>query len=249
VALGVLVVALIALRPGHGHPVHQQPAVSQGAPPPIPGPPPNGSSPYLGAARKALKAEDRACEGPGTYTSIRPAHGSLLTGSPPRAMLSAFSVLTRPATKDDRRMIALIKQHRRDRLGGMGSVYINDIREAQYRYGGGYFLVPVADANAERTPVRCDREELAAVRHAVAHASRAVRARLLRYTAAVIASQRYEQEHPDGICLEHLNDQGFGGGGCGATTYDLQQGIGGGISMGQGASKGGWIQAGIIPDG
>lgn len=247
VAVVVLVVALLALRPGHGHSSPQQPAVASGPPPPIPGPPPPGSQPYLETANKALKAEDPACGQAGA--SITPRTDALLTGSPPQAMLAAFSILARPATKADQRMIALIKRHRRERGGGFGDVYLNDIRQAQYRYGGGYFLFPVAVANAARTPVRCDREELAAVRHAAAHAPAAIRSRLTRHTAAVIASQRYDQEHPDGICLEHLNNRGFGGGGCGLTTYDLAQGVGGGITSGEGARGGGWIQAGIIPDG
>lgn len=247
VAVTVLVVALLALRPGHGHPSHQQPAVSSGPPPPIPGPPPPGSQPYLETANKALKAEDPACGQ--ADASVSPRTGALLTGSPPQAMLAAFSILAQPATKADQRMIALIKRHRRERGGGFGDVYLNDIRQAQYRYGGGYFLFPVAVANAARTPVRCDREELAAVRRAAAHAPAAVRARLIRHTTAAIASQRYEQEHPDGICLEHLNNRGFGGGGCGLTTYDLEQGIGGGITGGEGAAGGGFIEAGIIPDG
>lgn len=245
----VVLVALLALKPGHVHPSHQQPAVSQGTPPPVPTPLPPSLSHYLDRAGKALKSEDRACDGPVSYRSIAPRAASIRSGLPPRSMLSAFSVLARPATKDDRRMMALMKRHGRDRLAGYGGVYLSDIREAQYHYGGGYFLVPVADANGERTPVRCDREELMAVARAVAHATRAIRGRVLRHTAALIAYQRYNQEHPEGICLAHLNDRGFGGGGCGETANDLEQGIGGGITGGEGDKEGGSIEAGIIPDG
>jgi hypothetical protein len=88
---------------------------------------------------------------------------------------------------------------------------------------------------------------MAALKSELPRIPKAERARAVRFQAEQIAYQRYRQQHPEGICLEHLNDQGFGGGGCGATLAEQEQRPG--LGMSEGDSEGGWIQAGLVPDG
>jgi len=247
VALSVgVTVAVVAIVISLGHGSGPRPAIpggSGGVPPdPSSAPGYDQVSQYINKAQMATDRRDRGCLG----FNSRPSGRSVISdGRPSQAMLDAFAIFRRPQQPTDRPP--------RGSVSGAGGtvrgIYVHYVRRAQYRYGGGYYLIPAADVNAGtgRMPARCFAEQATAFRQELPHIPPQLRHRATRLEAESIAYQRYRQQHPSGICLSHLNNHGGGGGSCGATLADTENHPGLGLS--QGDSQSGSINAGIVPDG
>lgn len=243
VTLAVGVVALTAIN-------HHHTSAAGGAHAPIsPPPPPPPYTPavgraytYMFAAQRYTFAHDPACKPPNPIHG--PADATISEGAPSAAMLSAYAILRRRQTAHDTPAQGAVKAA----SPGIQDVFVKYARRAQYHYGGGYYLIPAGNVVRQpATPARCDTEQETALRNELRRAPKRVRQLAIRVQAEQLAWQRYRQQHPEGICLVHLNSRGFGGGGCGATLADTEQHPGLGLS--EGDSQGGWIQAGIVPDG
>jgi hypothetical protein len=243
VTVAVVAVALTAIN-------HQHPSAAGGAQAPTsPPPPPPTYTPavgraytYMFAAQRYTFAHDPACKPP--HPVGRNGRATISEGAPSAAMLSAFAILRRPQTAQDTPAGGAAKAA----APVIQDVFVKYVRRAQYHYGGGYYLIPAGNVVGEQaTPARCDTEQAAALRHELRRTPKRVRQLAIRVQANQLAWQRYRQQHPEGICLEHLNSHGFGGGGCGAVLAETEQHPG--LGMSEGDAGGGWIQAGLVPDG
>jgi hypothetical protein len=241
-ALAILAVAVVSISSRGPRHVPVGPAgrvAGSGPPPPIPRLSASQApvERFVQNAIDLVTARDRACRNP--LSSGRSGRGSFSQGTPPAAMLAAYAVLRRPASTIDHPSKGRVFTH--GPPPGVRDVYVRYIRRAQYRYGGGYYLIPAGHVLEDSTPVRCYAEERAALRTELPRIPQPLRAATTRYQQIVLANQRYRQLHPDGICLMHLNDAGFGGGGCGAL---YQQERTKGLSGSQGD-----IVDGLVPNG
>jgi len=245
VVVAVVVVALTALRHGHapaGGSGDGRPATSPPPPPPSYTPGVGRAYEYMFAAQRYTFAHDRACKPPNPRHGPRAA--TISEGTPSAAMLSAFAILRRPQTAQDTPAQGAAKAA----SPGTQEVFVKYVRRAQYHYGGGYYLIPAGNVVGQAaTPARCDTEQASALRTELRRTPTRIRQLAIRVQAGQLAWQRYREQHPGGICLEHLNSHGFGGGGCGATLADTEQHPG--LGMSEGDSEGGWIQSGLVPDG
>jgi len=244
VGVTVAVVAIV-ISLGHGPGLGSTSPGGSGGVPPDPSSAPGYDqvSQYIFKAEMAANRHDRGCLVGSNVPP--PRHPIINSGRPSRAMFDAFAIFRRPQQPTDRPPRGF------DRLaagGGVRGIYVHYVRRAQYRYGGGYYLIPAADVNAgRRVPARCFTEQATAFRHELPQIPAPLKQRAARIDAESIAYQRYRQQHPSGICLSHLNNQGGGGGGCGATLADTENHPGLGLS--QGDSQSDSINAGIVPDG
>lgn len=238
----VAVVAVTALRHSNTSTSRTPPGTSQGAG----GTPPQlprfthadfAIQKYLRRATAAVHAQEPEC----VPVPRRHPSSAFSTGSPPRSMLDAFAILRRPKTALDTPQGGMFHHG----LPLARDVYARYVRRSQYRFGGGYYLVPAGDVVETSMPAHCYADLLAALRSEKIPST--LRTRAIRYQSQQNAWELYRQQHPAGLCLLHLNNQGYGGGGCGATTAEIEQGPG--IGLSQGANGGGWIVSGIVPDG
>lgn len=242
VGVTVAVVAIVISLNSGASPRLSSPGGS-GGPPPDPSTAPGYAQVwrYVAKARMSTGRHDRACLGVmGRPTRRR----AISNGQPSPAMLAAFAIFRRPEQPTDRPPRGFATG-----AGGASGIYIHYVRRAQYRYGGGYYLIPAANVNAGMGPLpaRCYGEQTAAFYREQPQIPPRLRQRAERIDAEALAYERYRQAHPAGICLSHLNNKGFGGGGCGATFADTEQHPG--LGMSEGDSQGGWINAGIVPNG
>lgn len=196
---------------------------------------------YLGEAQRANKKRDPACSANRASKARRVPVFDL--GRPDAAILAAFSVLDRPQEPQD--VIPGVRW--RSFFGGGRGVFLRYIRRSQYRFGGGYYLIPAAHISpVAGPPTRCYTEELDEIRAELPTIPTRRRHTTLEVAAQILGWQLYQQEHPEGFCLLHLNNRGFGGGGCGATLASIEQ------YPGLGESQGGRktvLHAGIVPNG
>ena len=124
---------------------------------------------YLGQAQRANNRRDPACS-PTRVSSVRGAVFSL--GRPDAALMAAFAVLDHPRTQED-----AIPGGLKHGIGGVRGIFVRYIRRSQYRFGGGYYLIPAAHiAQQQGPPTRCYSEDL-----------RALRAQLPQHPAAAAA--------------------------------------------------------------
>ncbi len=221
VAVGVVVVALLTLEHRHAGPpslgtaaAHQQQELN-----------------YIRAAnQKAFRSS--ACREPTATGPI------VSDGSPAPALLSALSVLRRPATGADR-----VPRSFLNNLDASG-IYVHYIRLARVADGTAYYIVPAATLfpNA-RITARCDVAITAAFHAELPRIPSALRAATLSLEARLTA-QRRQRLRPvagGGICLLTYQTRGNANGGlCGATLSVLrQQGLMGPLQP----------LAGVVPDG
>jgi len=242
VGVTVAVVAIV-ISLGHGPgPRSASPGGSGGVPPdPSSAPGYDQVSQYIFRAQMTANRHDPGCL---VGSNAPPRHPMISDGRPSQAMLDAFAIFRRPQQPTDRLPRGAVS----GAGGTVRGIYVHYIRRAQHRYGGAYYLIPAADVNAgSRVPARCFTEQATALQQQLPHIPPQLRRRAARLDAESIAYQRYRQQHPSGICLSHLNNQGDGGGGCGATLIDTENHPGLGLS--QGDSQSGSINAGIVPDG
>ncbi len=240
VGVTVAVVAIV-ISLGHGPGLGSMSPGGSGGVPPDPSSAPgyNQVSQYIFKAEMAANRHD-----PGCLNRRSPGRSMISEGRPSQAMLDAFAIFRRPQQPTDRLPRGAVS----GAGGTVRGIYVHYVRRAQYRYGGGYYLIPAADVNAgSRVPARCFTEQATAFRQDLPQIPPQLRHQAARLDAESIAYQRYRQQHPSGICLSHLNNHGDGGGGCGATLADTENHPGLGLS--QGDSQSGSINAGIVPDG
>jgi len=243
VGVTVAVVAIV-ISLGHGPGLRSTGPGGFGGVPPDPSSAPGYDqvSQYIIKAQMAADRQDPGCLG---LNSRPPGRSTISDGRPSQAMLDAFAIFRRPQQSTDRSPRGLAS----GAAGSARGIYAHYVRRAQYRYGGGYYLIPAADVNAGmgRVPARCFTEQATAFRQGLPQIPPQLRLRAARLDAESIAYQRYGQQHPSGICLSHLNNQGGGGGSCGATLAEIENHPGLGLS--EGDHEGGWINAGIVRDG
>jgi hypothetical protein len=235
VAVAVAVVAVAVVVAGHQHRLthsaaHPSTSVPAGLGFPRYDP---TVQPYITKAQTYVMTHDAGCSRLVTSRMRR-----ISEGTPSQALLSAYGIFRRPVAPTDRPP--------RGYGTGVNSfvrgVFVRYVRRAQYRYGGGYYLTPAADVIGGREPSRCFTDEIAELHRELPRIPTRLRARALRVQAQQIAFQRYLQLHPEGICVAHLNNKGFGGGGCGAPLADQEHDPGLGESDGD-------IHYGLVPDG
>lgn len=243
VAVGVVVVGLLALHHRSAGGQHGRPA-SHGSGNPT-GPPPTApSSAVTGdidrAQRQAI-TRDHAC----SSTTNRGA--TINRGPPPQTMLSILGVLRRAPLPSDPTNKVLYS------IGwdkGAG-VYVNAIRRARTVYGRSYWIVPEARTTPfSPIPARCYGEFRATLLDDLRHASRSLRARALQAQRQAFAAQRAEATHRAGLCFIEIGlhvrpHPGAVGFGC---TPGIQGTIPGAGSI-TGTPGGGTIMSGLAPDG
>jgi hypothetical protein len=264
VALGVAVIAEVALH--RGRPPSSKPSVPVttttgpsrlGPRPRDPGPiPRNVDDAAVAAAWNTAWREDPTCRpgaggGPGAGVSY---------GAPSAAMLSTLPILRRPASSADR-LPANLYFHSGGRLkvllGGQGGdVYIRYVRRVRVAEGRTFYLVPVAKIGRPPVPPaaanRCYRLEIAALQAELPSVPRAKRAPTRRYGDAEFALGRYNLETStvhEGVALIEQNINGGGGGGGAVQGLEsIQQGgqLGGG---GGGKPPTPIMMDGIVPSG
>jgi hypothetical protein len=230
-----LVIATVALV-GHGHqatPAAGTPPAGAASPPIFP-PPDPAVARYVLQAQVYVASHDAGC----SLSSSPATHRTFSDGAPSRAMLSAFGIFRRPAVPTDRPP----RGYGDGASVNVRGIFVKYVRRAQYRYGAGYYLTPAANVLGYRKPSRCFAAQTAALHRELPKIPVRLRARAVRAAAEQIAFQRYQQLHPEGICVVELNNAGFGGGGCGAILSQQERYPGLGGSHGD-------IQYGLVPDG
>lgn len=257
VALGVAVVALVALH--HGAPPssqHPAPVTTRlrrlGPRPRDPGPVPrNVDDATVAAAWNTAWREDPRCDPePGT------ARGSGVSyGTPSAAMLSTLPILSRPATAADRLPASLeVSGRPRPWLQG-GHIYVRYVRRARVAAGSTFYLIPAAGLGRPPLPPaaanHCYRLTVAALHAELPTVPPAERAATRRYGDAEFALGRYNLEtssvyqgvflfsewRPARVCLRGQICVVGGGGGGGGSVQSLESIRKGGPLSGGGGGK------------
>lgn len=274
VALGVVVVALVALHRGRApSPRQVTPATTSqrarvGPRPRDPGPiPRNVDDAAVAAAWNTAWREDPSC-GPGA----RMARGSGVSyGTPSATMLSTLPVLSSPATSADRLPTRLDTGGRPLPWLQGGRIYVRYVRRVRVAYGRTFWLVPAAGLGRPPLPPaaanHCYQLTVAALRAELPTVPPAKRAATRRYGDAEFALGRYNLETSkvyEGVFLfdespparfcrtlrgrKLCGSEGGGGGGDVQSLESIQQGgpLGGG---GGGNPPIPTVMDGIVPAG
>ena len=233
VALGVLVIALVALGHGGGGPAPLLPATPPhrsrfGPRPKDPGPIPRDvDDAVVAAGWNTASAKDRACNS----IPRRSAGSGVSEGTPSAAMLSTIPIFERPATPADR-LPAFLSGNVGFRSGifQFGRPYIRFVRVARVADGTTFYLVPAAGVG--RPPLspaianHCYALEVAALQASLPTVPASERAPTRRYGDAEYALGRYNLETSsvhEGVFLFATRGNGGGGGGGAESASAIRQ--------------------------
>ena len=169
---------------------------------------------YIVRANEVIFKHHKDC-----FPSQRRMHREGDDGSPSRAMLSSFAVLSLPGKARLPSDWA---------LPGGQNVYVNYIRIAQTRFGWPFKIIPLAHITTESS--RCLKLEASEVHTLIAHAPAKVRAEVDAIEHDWELDYRYIERHPEGICVSGGSNGSF----CETLLYAVEQG---GVSQAAGRSS------------